>query len=413
MSVNPDDAAHTGDNSQSTSRSLGAAIWRRLLPRFESGRLTVELPSGRRLVLEGRRAGTEAQLTIRRWRGIIRLAAGGDVGFADAYVAGEFTSPDLSRLLTLAAQNWSPTTEPLHWRIPNLLLKLRHARNRNTLSGSRRNIEAHYDLGNDFFAHWLDPSMNYSSALFTAPGETLEAAQTAKLDRVIDLLDLENSAARVLEIGCGWGAFAERLLSRTDATLVGITISPQQFDYANERLRARGLAERAELRLQDYRELGEQFDRIVSIEMIEAVGEAYWPVYFRKIYDNLRPGGIAIIQAITIAPDRYDSYRRRPDFIQKYVFPGGMLPTVPILHEQIAASGLRLVSAETFAMSYARTLAEWQRRFQRAWPSIREGGFDERFKRIWEYYLAYCEAGFATGAIDVGHYTMLKPADAP
>jgi cyclopropane-fatty-acyl-phospholipid synthase len=410
MSVERQEATpNTVGSAPLPARRFGASLWRRLLPRLETGRLIVQLPSGREIVLAGDRSGPEARLLLRRWRGAWRLATGGDVGFADAYADSDVSSPDLTALLTLAARNWTPANEPAHWRLPHPIRSRRHRRNRNTEHGSKRNIEAHYDLGNDFFAQWLDPTMNYSSALYLSPEQTLEEAQTAKLDRVIDRLAL-SGGERVLEIGCGWGALAERLLERSDATLVGITLSPRQLAYARERLAARGLEARSDLRLEDYRAVEAQFDRIVSIEMLEAVGEDYWPVYFEKLAASLRPGGIAVVQAITIAEDRFDEYRRRPDFIQKYIFPGGMLPTVAILRREVAAAGLHLDATEFMGASYARTLAAWQRRFQAAWPAIRKQGFDERFKRIWEYYLAYCEAGFASGAIDVAQYRIRKPS---
>jgi cyclopropane-fatty-acyl-phospholipid synthase len=278
--------------------------------------------------------------------------------------------------------------------------RVRHAMHRNTRRGSRRNIEAHYDLGNAFYSTWLDATMNYSSALYRNPGDTLEDAQNAKLDRVIELL-APRRGDEILEIGCGWGAVAERLAGLCRFT--GVTLSHEQLAYTSARVSVN-----ADIRLQDYRDVAGTFDRIVSIEMFEAVGEAYWGEYFERLRNALRPGGHAVLQVITIEEGRFARYRSAPDFIQKYIFPGGMLPTVPIMQRLIAQYGLSLERIELFGASYAATLAEWQRRFQAAWPSLQELGFDRRFKRMWEYYLAYCQSGFANNAIDVGLYLIKR-----
>ena len=277
----------------------------------------------------------------------------------------------------------------------------------NTRRGSRRNIAAHYDLGNEFYSRWLDRSMTYSSALFSAPDQSLEDAQQAKIDRAIALMDIRGGE-RVLEIGCGWGGMAERLIARHGCTVTGLTLSAEQLAYARQRLESQGLGARADLRLQDYRDVNEQFDRIVSIEMLEAVGESYWPAYFAALRNCLVPGGTAVLQGITIEEQRFEAYRKTPDFIQRYIFPGGMLPTISAMQREIERAGLALVSLETFGLSYARTLNAWQQRFQRAWPDIQQFGFGPRFKQMWEYYLAYCEAGFRRGAVDVGLYRIKR-----
>jgi cyclopropane-fatty-acyl-phospholipid synthase len=390
-------------------RSLANALMRRLMPSLECGRLVVDTPTGEQFVLAGARPGPHARVALHSWRTLWRVVSRGDMGFAEAYIAGECSSPALVTLLRLALRNTSVET-PVRWlRMPRLVLKLRHALNRNTRGGSRRNIAAHYDLGNEFYAQWLDDGMSYSSALFSSPGQSLEDAQNAKLDRVCDLLETPEGGD-VLEIGCGWGSLAERIVARDRCRLTGITLSAQQLAFAQRRLAALGLQQFGDLRLQDYRDVGGSYDRIVSIEMLEAVGAAYWPTYFERLKANLKPGGIAVIQVITIDGDRFESYRRRPDFIQKYIFPGGMLPTTNIVEREIAAAGLQLQSAEFFGDSYALTLAEWQRRFQQAWPTRRAVGFDERFKRAWEYYLAYCQAGFEAGTVNVGLYKIKRAA---
>jgi cyclopropane-fatty-acyl-phospholipid synthase len=390
-----------------SSRSIAEAFLRWVVGDLECGELVIETPAGNELVLRGRRAGPKARVIIHRWRLLGRLVSSWDIGFAEGYMAGEWSSPNLVDLLTLACNNRS-MAEPLRVvSSPRFWLRVRHTLNRNTRRGSRRNIAAHYDLGNEFYKHWLDAGMTYSAGLFSSPGQSLEEAQDAKLDRVLGLLELAGGE-RVLEIGCGWGGLAERLLQKYDCTVTGITLSAEQLAYARHRLRGDIGTGRCDLRLQDYRDVHGTFDRIVSIEMLEAVGEAYWPTYFEKLRDHLRPGGIAVLQVITIGEDRFEKYRRMPDFIQKYIFPGGMLPTTQIIERETAKAGLQVVASEFFAEGYARTLEEWKRRFQEAWPAIKALSFDERFKRMWDYYLAYCQTGFETRTIDVGFYKIAR-----
>lgn len=374
-----------------------------LLDRLHHGSITIELPGGRRFEHAARLPGPHGVLILVRWRALRKMVLGGDLGFAEAYIDGDWTTPDLTALIELAARNGSAIDAAIvpAWPV-RLASRLLHRWRDNTRAGSRRNIMAHYDLGNAFYERWLDRGMTYSSALFTAPQQSLEDAQTAKQDRVLELLDLAGDE-RVLEIGCGWGGLAERLVA-AGARVTGLTLSPAQLDYARARLAA--VADRAELRLQDYRDTEGSFDRIVSIEMLEAVGERFWPVYFERLAARLAPGGLAVLQVITIEQRRFEGYRRNVDFIQRYVFPGGMLPSPPVLRQQIEAAGLRLLDAETFGDSYARTLAAWRDRFQAAWPELAAMGFPPAFRRLWEYYLCYCEAGFRTGAIDVGLYRL-------
>jgi cyclopropane-fatty-acyl-phospholipid synthase len=381
---------------------------RKALGILECGELIIEVPGGGRIVFKGPAPGPHAHLVVRRWRFLARLVSDWDIGFAESYMAGEWSSPDLIALLMLACRNQSVADRLGFFRTPRLWLKLRHALNRNTRRGSRRNIAAHYDLGNEFYKHWLDASMTYSAGLFSNKGQSLEAAQEAKIDQVIELLEPQDGA-RVLEIGCGWGGLAERLLKKTSCTLAGITLSTEQLEHGRQRLDGFITAGRCDLRLQDYRDVHGLFDRIVSIEMLEAVGEAYWPQYFKKLQGSLRPGGIAVLQVITIAEDRFECYRRRPDFIQKYIFPGGMLPTKQIIEHQASQVGLEVVARQFFGDGYARTLEHWHARFQDAWPTIKTLGFDERFRRMWRYYLAYCQVGFETRALDVGFFKIVRP----
>jgi cyclopropane-fatty-acyl-phospholipid synthase len=376
-----------------------------LLAALQAGRLTIELPDGSRLHHAGRRPGPEATLVLHRWRPIRRLLAGGDVAFAEAYIDGDWSSPDLMALVELAARNVDALDQKLggFWPI-RLMRRLAHLARSNSRRGSRRNIAAHYDLGNAFYAEWLDERMVYSAALYNDAGQTLESAQAAKLERIRELLAVP-AGGSVLEIGCGWGALAAEMAAG-GARVAGLTLSQEQHAHARALMAAAGLEDKVDIRLQDYRDVSGRFDRIVSIEMIEAVGEAYWPTYFAKLRECLAPGGRVVLQAITIAPERFEGYRRSADFIQSYVFPGGMLLTESAIAEQAMEAGLTLTARESFGIGYALTLADWRRRFHAAWPRISRLGFDERFRRLWDYYLCYCEAGFRAGTIDVGFYVL-------
>jgi cyclopropane-fatty-acyl-phospholipid synthase len=382
-----------------------------LLRSMQAGGLMLTLPSGKTVTHFGSRPGPTATLRLHRWRALRRLAFGGDIGFAEGYMEGDWSTRDVFTLLEWAMQNEQALEAACTGsRVVRFAERLRHLARSNTRRGSRRNIQAHYDLGNAFYAGWLDAGMNYSSGVYNARTESLEEAQVAKLDRVNAMLAL-SSGAKVLEIGCGWGALLERLLTLNDCTATGITLSQQQLHYTRSRLHAAGLAERGSVRLRDYRDLQNQYDAIVSIEMLEAVGESYWATYFETLRDRLVPGGVAVLQVISIEEPRYQAYRGRPDFIQSYIFPGGMLPTVAILRDRIAQAGLSLTDVEMFGKSYEKTLAEWRARFLR----FARGGSgcqpadQARFRRMWEYYLAYCQVGFSTGALDVGLYRIVRP----
>ncbi len=408
--------SHTEDNSFGAAdvaafagdriRGIRARLFDQLLAGLAHGRLRVILPSGASFARTGRAPGPDATIRLRNWRALGRILTRGDIGFAEGHIAGDWTSPDLVALIRLAALNTAELRRAVRGNpLFRGLERLRHLARGNTRRGSRRNIEAHYDLGNDFYRLWLDPSMLYSSAIFDATTPTLEAAQAKKLDRIVELLDL-SGGDHVLEIGCGWGALAARL-GEAGASVTGITLSPSQLAWARDTIAERGLEGTVDLRLQDYRDVAERFDRVVSIEMFEAVGEAWWPTYFAGVARALKPGGRAVLQVISIAEDRFDDYRRDADFIQKHVFPGGFLPSQTAFAEAVAKAGLRIEAAEHFGLSYAETLAEWRRRFHDRWPEIAAGGFDDRFRRLWDYYLAYCEAGFREEAIDVGLYTLV------
>ncbi|MEA1674907.1 cyclopropane-fatty-acyl-phospholipid synthase family protein [Nitrospirillum sp. BR 11163] len=390
-------------------RRLAAVLLSRMMARLAVGQVTVRLPDGTRLTRRAARPGPEGVLELHRWRAVRRLALGGDIAFADAYADGDWSSPDLPALLELAARNISWLDGAMAGTpLARMMNRLVHRGRANTRAGSRRNIIAHYDLGNDFYARWLDRGMAYSSALYTAPDQSLEAAQGTKLDRIVQLLGI-SGGERVLEIGCGWGGLAERI-AREGCHVTGLTLSPAQLAAAQDRLVDADLGGRADLRLQDYRDVTGTYDRVVSIEMLEAVGERYWPLYFRTLRQRLADRGVAVLQVITIDDARFEQYRREVDFIQRHVFPGGMLPSPTRLEREAAAAGLRLDGVETFGDSYARTLAEWRRRFHAAWTDIQDQGFPPRFRRLWDYYLAYCEAGFRAGLIDVGLYRLVPAA---
>lgn len=380
-----------------------------LMDRLVHGELTIVLPDGTRHSYRRPEPGPSATVNVRRWRVARRLLTGGNVGFAEAYTDGDWDSPDVARVLELAALN-ARALDPRIFggnAVTRLAGRLRHALRGNTRRGSKRNIAFHYDLGNDFYAAWLDPSMTYSSAIFGADDQDLEAAQANKNRRLARLLKLAPDQ-HVLEIGCGWGGFAELAAKEFGARVTGITVSREQLDFARRRIAKEGLTERVDFHFIDYRDVRGHFDRIASIEMIEAVGERYWPDFFRSLRDNLKPGGIVGLQAITIADERYADYRRKPDFIQRYIFPGGMLPAPGTLADQVRQAGLRWLGDAGFGAHYARTLKTWNDRFQSAWPGLSRHDFDERFKRIWEYYLAYCEAGFRAGTIDVRQIALAR-----
>ena len=394
--------SHTVDSTAAVPRhGMRAWMLRQVMSPLQCGTGTIVTPDGTRATRRTGAPGPDATLVLHRWRTLRRLLFDGDVGFGEAFIDGDWSSPDVTAVIEIAARNHASLSKRINGtKVAQLLNRLRHRRHANTRRGSRRNIVHHYDLGNEFYAHWLDSGMTYSSALYTREDMTLDEAQEAKQDRVLALLD-PPPGAKVLEIGCGWGGIAERLVAR-GCQVVGLTLSPSQLAHARARLGATGHPALADLRLQDYRDTTGTFDGIVSIEMLEAVGERYWPAYFDALRARLKPAGRAVLQVITIAEERYEIYRSAPDFIQRYIFPGGMLPTDSIMRREIARAGLRLLSLETFGASYARTLAEWRQRFAQAWPDIAAMGFPERFRRMWEYYLHYCEGGFRAGAIDVG-----------
>jgi len=376
--------------------------------KLRRGTLDVTLPDGRRLRLGGVEPGPSAAMTLYNYSFATRLLNGGDIGIAEAYLRGEWDTPDLTQFLYLFCVNQEMIQAMLGENpVMRLVQLVRHWFNRNTPRQARRNIYAHYDIGNAFYSAWLDPSMTYSSALFENGTHDLTAAQHNKFRRLAEAIDLR-PGQNLLEIGCGWGGFAEFAAKNYDVHVVGLTISEQQRDFARQRIQDAGLTDKVEIRFQDYRDERGQYDRIASIEMIEAVGEQFWPQYFSQIRDRLRPGGLAGIQAITIQDRFFQTYRREVDFIQRYIFPGGMLPSPGVLKSMGDRFGVPVIRERIFGQDYAKTLATWRNNFRTAWPNIKSLGFDDRFKRLWEYYLAYCEAGFLSGNIDVRQVILAK-----
>lgn len=362
---------------------------------LECGRFELETPDGKKRIFEGRKPGPNAILALRDWRVISNLAVNGDIGFAEDYREGLWDTRNLQDLLSLALANEKSIDAFIFGSLPaRVFSRLANMLRINTLKGSRRNISAHYDLGNEFYQLWLDPGMTYSSAIFQTPTQSLTSAQDAKYDRLLDRMNAKSGS--VLEIGCGWGGFAERALNRGDFDIKGITLSQRQKEFADLRLQ-----NRAQISLEDYRHQQGKFDSIVSIEMFEAVGEQYWKTYFDKVSGLLREGGKALIQTITIADDRFERYRDSGDFIRKHIFPGGMLPSPDRFATAAAQSGLRVTDRFDFGQDYARTLEIWLDTFDTRKSDVLQLGYDERFIRMWRFYLAACIAGFRTGRTNV------------
>lgn len=385
-----------------------------VLQGIKSGSVDLVLPDGRIFRVAApapaHAPGPAARLEVIDTRLFARIAREGELGFCEAYMEGWWTTPDLQALLDVLLSNrgWVRRAHPVATLLRNGE-RLLHWLNRNTPRQARRNIAHHYDLGNRFYGQWLDETMTYSSALFADPGtEPLAAAQIRKYESIFDRIG-PGTDPHLLEIGCGWGGFAEYAARIRGARLTALTISRAQHDFARRRIFEAGLAERVDVQLRDYRDERGRYDGIASIEMFEAVGEAYWPVYFETIRERLAPGARATIQVITIAEPLFPTYRRTVDFIQKYIFPGGMLPSPGALRHEIERAGLGFVGSLEFGASYSETLRRWHTAFNAAWSEIEPLGFDERFRRMWTLYLTSCAAAFLTGTTDVAQVTMQRP----
>jgi cyclopropane-fatty-acyl-phospholipid synthase len=395
-----------------THITSGIAGWfvERLIGRPKTGSVTITFPNGKTHTYGVPGTGEHPRLLVRNFSMIPETLRRGTIGFAHAYMRGDVEVDDLAELFRYFLQNrneFQPEGQGWFGRATQDIAY--HLSRANTVDGSKENISEHYDLGNAFYAEWLDPSMTYSSAIFKdLKNGDLEEAQYTKYRRVAEMAGVKPGES-VLEIGCGWGGFAETVAKDFGASVYGITLSREQLAYAEQRIARQGLDNLATFHFEDYRHTEGQYDHIGSIEMIEAVGEENWPSYFQTVHDRLKPGGTAAIQAITISEADFEGYRSTPDFIQRYIFPGGMLLTTKAMEEQARRVGLVLEQVDTFRHSYAETLRRWRERFLERWHVIKQLGFDETFRRKWVYYLAYCEAGFDEGSIDVGIYQYRKP----
>jgi cyclopropane-fatty-acyl-phospholipid synthase len=376
--------------------------------RLERGRLDIHLPDGRTFRVEGAAPGPVAEVTVRNPDVFARMVRDGDMGFSESYLDGWWTTPDLMGLMDLLHEGGSVSYAFPGQRLVRAFEKLRFWLHSNSRRQARKNISYHYDLGNQFYGLWLDDTMTYSSALFTTGQESLEMAQTAKYARMVDEIGAQ-PGDHVLEIGCGWGGFAEYAAKERGLRITGLTISKEQLKFARERIERAGLSDRVEFRLQDYRDERGTYDGIASIEMFEAVGEKYWPTYFAALRDRLKPGKKAALQIITVHDARWDAYRRSVDFIQKYIFPGGMLPAPSVLNAEVEKAGLTLAKSFEFGESYSQTLRRWHETFNDRWDDVARLGFDDRFRRMWNFYLTSCAATFRSGNCDVTQITVTRP----
>lgn len=394
--------------AQQTPRYFGAVF--SIIKGLKIGSMTFVLPDGRRFEAKGTEPGPHGEIVVHNQDVFGRLIRDGELGFAEAYMDGWWDSPDLQGVMDVALLN----NDSVGRGFPGQFMvrayeRLRHWMNRNTKSGSAKNISHHYDLGNEFYSTWLDETMTYSSALFTAEDEALKQAQINKYASIIDRMGA-GEGDHVLEVGCGWGGFAEYAAGVRGAKVTGITISREQHDFAKARMQREGLNDKVEIVMRDYRDETGRYDGIASIEMFEAVGEQFWPGYFDMIKERLNPGATASLQIITIGDEWFPSYRKGVDFVQKYIFPGGMLPSPTALRQQVARAGLDFTGSVEFGQSYSDTLRQWRDVFNARWPEIEKLGFDERFHRMWNFYLTSCAGTFLAGTTDVTQIAIRRPA---
>ena len=378
--------------------------------KINHGRLDFRLPDGRMFRVEGPKPGPVAEMDIHNDDVFARLIREGDLGFSDAYLEGWWSTPDLQAFMDFVHED----NDAVYDGFPGMGLvrayeRLRFWLQSNSKKQARKNISYHYDLGNDFYGLWLDDTMTYSSAIFETGQESTEKAQTAKYASMVDKMGAK-PGDHVLEIGCGWGGFAEYAAKERGLKVTGLTISQEQHDYAVERMKRAGLSDQVEIKMQDYRDERGTYDGIASIEMFEAVGEKYWPTYFDTVRERLKPGANATLQIILVQDKRWESYRKGVDFIQKYIFPGGMLPSPTVLRDHVMDAGLTVKSSYEFGPSYSQTLRRWHQTFNERWDEVAALGFDDRFKRMWDFYLTSCASTFSSGTCDVTQITVTRPA---
>ena len=383
-------------------------VAQKFLSKIKYGELSVTFPSGSIQSFTGINSAHKADLTINNYKFISKILKRKSVGFAESYMDGDFSSSNLTNLLLLAFRNENHFLVNLKSNIFfNIYSKFKHFLNENTKSQSKKNIQYHYDLGNNFYTKWLDRSMTYSSAYFEKENQNLFDAQLNKYHKIAESLNL-NENSKVLEIGCGWGGFSSYAAKHFKSKIDAITISKEQYEYASNKIQKEGLGEKVSIKFKDYRDIDTQYSNIASIEMFEAVGKKYWEKYFDIVRNSLLNSGKAVLQIITIDEKRFLNYQNQPDFIQQYIFPGGMLPTKKELLEINNKVGLDFKEIKSFGLSYAKTLSLWNTQFQSSWNDLVKLGFNDRFKRMWEFYLAYCETGFISQSTDVSHFLITK-----
>ena len=406
MSTNSSVPKSVSSNKNGTSLWGSEYLLAKWLNRIQIGKLKVQFPSGAEKIFSGSIDGPTALIQIHKLNLVRRLIISGDIGLAESFMAEEWDTPNLTALIRLGELNEKALgNAATPSKLMRLFNRLRHGRRANSRRGSKKNIAAHYDLGNHFYSNWLDKSMSYSSGLFPDLTIDHEAAQRNKYLRLAEQLDLKEGQT-ILEIGCGWGGFAEIAATEFKCKVVGLTLSKEQAIFAQDRMEKAQVSDLVDIRIQDYRDVQGDYDKIVSIEMFEAVGKEHWNNYFDVIKSRLKKGGKAAIQSITIADAFFDKYTKEPDFIQKYIFPGGVLPSPTAFNASLNDAELVVSDAYYFGKSYAETLRRWQQSFDSKWHNISPLGFDERFRRMWKYYLSYCEAGFESGHIDVGQFVI-------
>lgn len=388
--------------------SFKTKLFFKIMDRIQVGHFVLHLPDGEVRDYKGKTPGRKGELIIKDYASISKILASGDIGLAEAYRDNMIDSPDMTELLLLCIENQNALEAVFRGNFFGMIYyRLRHLFRGNSRKGSKKNIEAHYDLGNNFYKLWLDPTMTYSSAIFKNKDESLEDAQKNKYQRIIDTIK-PKSSDHILEVGCGWGGFATMAALQTGCKVTCLTLSQEQYQYATDLVRKMGLDDQVKIKICDYRDETGTYDHIVSIEMIEAVGEEYWEQYFNMIESSLRPGGKAMLQSIYIVDELFDGYRKSTDFIQQYIFPGGMVLAPQVFEKYSVKNNLEIKDFYKFGLDYAQTLNLWRKEFKEKYAEVKKIGFDDAFLKIWDFYYIYCEAGFLSRRIDVAQIVLQK-----